>query len=284
MYRESSIELTVLSPAKVNLFLKVLSRRSDGYHNIVSVVDLISLYDILRIKEEPGELVTVKDDRRVLPEGRQNTMYRAAMLLRETFGISAGINICVDKHIPIGSGLGGPSSNAAAVLKALVSLWNLSISTKKLMDLGRKIGADVPLFLYGRSCVMRGIGERITPISLPSIWYVIVYPDSSLSTSEVYSRLRISLTKGENDIKLRSGFQATTEIAALLENDLEQVGVLMCPEIQAIKDRMIQRGAVGTMMSGSGSSVFGLFETEQEAEKASAFFRDMGSVFVAHSI
>jgi 4-diphosphocytidyl-2-C-methyl-D-erythritol kinase len=275
---------TVLSPAKVNLFLKVLSKRADGYHNLKSMVDVISLYDIIHIDDEPGGKVHVKDDKGILPDGEGNTMYRAALLLKETFGIREGAGIFVEKHIPIGSGLGGPSSNAAAVLKALVGRWKLSVPEDQLMDLGKRIGADVPLFLHGSSCIMEGIGEKITPVTLPALAYVIVYPDVIISTREVYSRLRISLTKGENGIKLRSGFGTAREIAALLENDLEQVGIPMCPKIQTVKDRLIEAGAVGSLMSGSGSSVFGLFESIEEAEKASVLLRGMGSVFVAHSV
>lgn len=275
----------MLSPAKVNLYLKVLSKRPDGYHNLVSIVDIISIYDVIRIEDNPDGTIVVGDDADRLPRDSGNTMFRAAMLLKETFRVREGVRIHVEKRIPVGAGLGGPSTDAATVLKALRERWKLPVTDEELAFLGARIGADVPLFLYGKPCVMRGIGEEITPISLPRIWYVVVYPGVALSTKEVYGRLRIPLTSGGNDIKLRSGFRTAAEIASILENDLEKPGIAMCPKIQAAKDRLREAGAVGTLMSGSGSSVFGLFETEEEASQASVFMTDigMGGVFVAHS-
>ena len=158
---------TFLSPAKVNLVLKVLSKRPDGYHNIFSVVDPVSLYDLIHIEEMDNDCIIVKDDKGLLPEGEQNTMYRAAKRIKETYSSDKGVHIYVEKKIPIGSGLGGPSSNAATVLKALSKMWHLSITDEEFVDLGRSIGADVPLFLYGKPCIMEGIGDIITPVTLP---------------------------------------------------------------------------------------------------------------------
>jgi len=274
---------TALSPAKVNLFLKVVSKRPDGYHNIVSIVDIISLFDVIRIKEIPDDIVSVKDDKGVLPDGMANTMYRAVIALKERFNIRSGVSVYVEKHIPIGSGLGGPSSNAATVLRELTKIWGIPISETELKEIGSNVGADVPLFLYGKPCVMRGIGSVISPIELPSLWYLIVYPNVSISTRRVYEGLKIVLTKKQNDIKLVAKFNNALEISAILENDLERVGILLCPSIQTIKQRLIEAGAQGTLMSGSGSSVFGIFETEEGAIKASASLTNMGSIFITRS-
>ena len=274
---------TVLSPAKVNLFLKVVSKRPDGYHNIVSIVDLISLFDVIHFEETSDDIVTVRDDKDVLPRDMGNTMYRAATNLKERFNIKSGIHICIEKHIPIGSGLGGPSSNAATVLKELVKIWKIDLNKNELNKIGGSVGADVPLFLYGKPCVMRGIGDLISPIELPSLWYLIIYPNMSISTRRVYEGLKIVLTKKQNDIKLVAKFNNAREISAILENDLEKVGILLCPTIQTIKERLIKSGAGGALMSGSGSSVFGIFETKEEAEQASASLADMGSIFITHS-
>ncbi len=275
---------TFKSPAKVNLVLKVLSRRPDGYHNLFSLVDLISLYDIIRVEELTVDTVEVRDDKGVLPPGMKNTIYRAAVTLKKQYRIQHGVRVSVEKHIPIGSGLGGPSSNAATVLKALAGIWGLSISYDELLTLGSTIGADVPLFLYGKSCIMTGIGERITPISLPTLWYCIVYPQVVMSTAEVYGKLRIVLTNTENHNKLRGNLASAADVSRILENDLEPVGLLMCSTIKDIKDRLIEAGALGALMSGSGSSVFGLFNREEEAKKAADFVRGMGSTFITHSI
>ena len=274
---------TALSPAKVNLFLKVVSKRPDGYHNIVSIVDIISLFDVIRIEEIPDDIVSVKDDKDVLPDGMANTMYRAVIALKERFDIRSGVSVYVEKHIPIGSGLGGPSSNAATVLRELTKIWGIQISETELKEIGSNVGADVPLFLYGKPCVMRGIGNVISPIELPSLWYLIVYPNVSISTRRVYEGLKIVLTKKQNDIKLVAKFNNALEISAILENDLERVGILLCPSIQTIKQRLIEAGAQGTLMSGSGSSVFGIFETEEGAIKASASLTNMGSIFITRS-
>jgi len=274
---------TFTSPAKVNLLLKVVGKRQDGYHNIVSIVDVISLNDVLHIEEISEDLVEVEDERHLLPSGPANTMYRAAMLLKETYHIRRGARLFIEKNIPIGAGLGGPSSNAATVLKALVKIWNVPAGTREIFELGSRIGADVPLFLYGKSCLMTGIGEEITPFELPRIWYVIVYPGIILHTKDVYGGLKISLTLVRNDITLSWRFDTVLDVVRTLENDLERVAFSMCPEIKTAKERLKEAGAIGSLMSGSGSSVFGLFENEADARVASQKVRDLGSVFVVHS-
>ncbi|HVN97294.1 MAG TPA: 4-(cytidine 5'-diphospho)-2-C-methyl-D-erythritol kinase [Syntrophorhabdaceae bacterium] len=273
-----------LSPAKVNLILKVLSKRPDGYHNIFSLVDPISLYDTITIEELDFDHIIVKDDKGILPEDEQNTMFRAARLLKQTYSIRQGVRIYVQKQIPIGSGLGGPSSDAATVLKALSTLWSLPVSHEELMALGKKVGADVPLFVFGKSCIMEGIGDIITPVHLPPLFYVVVYPEAVISTKEVYGKLKIVLTRDENNIKLMGNFKNIGDIAGSLENDLEQIGITMCPKIRTIKDRLKEAGALGSLMSGSGSSVFGIFASMEDARKASRLIENVGAVFTTHSI
>jgi 4-diphosphocytidyl-2-C-methyl-D-erythritol kinase len=279
-----SIKEKICSPAKVNLLLKVLSRRPDGYHNLVSLVDLISLADTLFIEELDDNSILVEDDKGVLPKGSANTIYKAAMLLKETYAVKEGVRIFVEKKIPIGAGLGGPSSNAATVLKTLVRLWGLPVGPRELMDIGVKVGADVPLFLHGKSCIMRGIGEQIEPIQLPELWYVIVYPGIVLHTRDVYEGLKIPLTLAQNDIKFSAQLSTAFDIARNMENDLEAVAFSLCPQIHTVKERLREAGAIGSLMSGSGSSVFGVFQNEAAAELASGKVRDLGNVFTAHSV
>jgi 4-diphosphocytidyl-2-C-methyl-D-erythritol kinase len=274
---------TYLSPAKVNLFLKVLGKRPDGYHDLVSIVDIISLNDVLQVEGVSEDVVIVEDQKRLLPSGPANTIYRAAMLLKETNHVERGVRISVKKEIPIGAGLGGPSSNAATALNALVNLWNLPINSLGLTDLGSKIGADVPLFLYGKSCVMKGVGERITPIKIPCIWYVIIYPGIILHTKDVYGGLKIPLTLAQNDITLSGQLDTVFDVARMLKNDLEKVAFSLHPEIETLKERLQEAGAIGSLMSGSGSSVFGVFENEPDARVAAEKVSDSGSVFVVHS-
>jgi 4-diphosphocytidyl-2-C-methyl-D-erythritol kinase len=276
---------TRMSPAKVNLLLKVVSRRPDGYHNLVSIVDIVSVFDVMHFTEAPDGTVTIRDVASLLPPGPENTIYRAVMLLRETYGVSNGIDILVEKRIPIGSGLGGGSSNAATALKELVDLWDLRVGPEDLVKLGAKIGADVPLFLYGKPCIMRGIGDVISSVELPKLWYVVVYPDVSISTKDVYNGLRIVLTKDENEVKVSGKFATALDIAKVLENDLEEVALVRCPEIKTIKERLRDAGAIGSLMSGSGSAVFGVFKDEGDARRA---FEEVGggfgSVFIANSV
>jgi 4-diphosphocytidyl-2-C-methyl-D-erythritol kinase len=279
-----STGLTFHSPAKVNLFLKVLSKRADGYHNISSLVSPISLFDVMHIRERDDGQVVVRDDKALLPEGNGNTIYRAAMLMKRVFRIDRGVEVFVEKRIPIGAGLGGPSSNAATVIKGLDSLWRLSLDAKTLMALGARIGADVPLFVYGGPCLIAGIGEKVTPLFLPHLWLVIVYPGVVLKTGDVYEGLNFVLTKGENEVTLATKVETIYDVARLLENDLEKVGIPLCPIIRSIKEKLVAAGAVGALMSGSGSSAFGLFENREAAERASVAVGQMGTVFVAQSI
>jgi 4-diphosphocytidyl-2-C-methyl-D-erythritol kinase len=281
---KNQMEHAVLSPAKVNLLLKVVSKRPDGYHNLVSLVDLISLFDVLHIRTIKENRVVVNDIKGLVPGGPENTIYRAAMLMKETFGIRTGVEIAVEKNIPLGAGLGGGSSNAAATIKELARLWELDAGKEELSGLGRKIGADVPLFLYGKPCVMRGIGERITGIDLPRLQYLLVYPNIVLSTGDVYNGLRIVLTKDENEVKFSGKIATVHDIAGILENDLEAVAFLKCPEIKTIKERLLESGAVGALMSGSGSAVFGIFLDKNEAERASKNIGGLGRIFIAESI
>jgi len=281
-YNNESIK--ILSPAKVNLFLKVVSRRDDGYHNIVSIVDLITLYDKITIKSLPYEKIIVEDDKSILPKDNSNTIYRAAKMLKERYGIKKGAFIFVEKNIPIGSGLGGPSSNAVSTIKGLVDLWNINVDGEGLFELVKKIGADCPLFLYGKPCKMEGIGDIITPVEIPKLIYVIVYPKKVLSTKDVYNKVKIVLTKNKNDIKLNEKFKTTEDVIKILHNDLEKAAIDMFPELKSIKEVLIREGAMGSVMSGSGSSVFGIFEDMEKAKRAMKNLDNLGSIFFATSL
>ncbi len=151
------------------------------------------------------------------------------------------------------------------------------------MSSGQRSVADVPLFLYGKSCVMKGVGERITPIKTPFTWYVIVYPGIILHTKDVYGGLKIPLTSAQNDITLSGQLDTVFNVGRMLENDLEKVAFSLHPEIQRVKERLRKAGAIGSLMSGSGSSVFGVFEKEGDARVAAKKVSDSGSVFVVHS-
>ncbi|MCX8109673.1 MAG: 4-(cytidine 5'-diphospho)-2-C-methyl-D-erythritol kinase [Syntrophorhabdaceae bacterium] len=276
--------ITISSPAKVNLFLKVIGKRADGYHNIVSIVDLVSIFDRITVKSLEEDAVIVNDDRGILPDGMANTIFKAAMLLKERYNIKSGADIFIEKNIPIGSGLGGPSSNGVATIKALIEHWGIEAQNNELFEIAKRIGADCPLFLYGRTCIIEGIGEIITPVELPELNYVIIYPERPLSTKDVYESLKIVLTKRENDIKLSVNFNFAHDVVNILHNDLEKAAITMFPDIIRLKERLLQAGALGSLMSGSGSSVFGIFDSTVKAEEASTKLNDLGRVFTAKSI
>jgi 4-diphosphocytidyl-2-C-methyl-D-erythritol kinase len=250
----------------------------------VSVVDIISIYDVMRLQEARDGEVVVRDDRGLMPRGAANTVYKAIMLIKEKYGIGAGMVVDVEKHIPIGSGLGGGSGNAATVMKELVRLWGLPNDASELAVIGRQIGADVPLFLYGKSCVMRGVGELISPIDLPVIWYIVIYPNVVVNTGDVYNSLRIVLTRDENEVTFSGKLSRVRDVVDILKNDLEEAAFFLCPQVKTIKERLKKAGALGSLMTGSGSAVFGVFEDEAGARKALEKVEGLGRVFIAHSI
>lgn len=273
-----------LSPAKINLFLKVLKKRNDGYHEILSMVDLVSLYDIILIEpKERGEIVLEAKEGE-MPKKEDNLIYRAVILLREQFGIKDGVAIYVKKRIPIGSGLGGGSSNAATVLLALSEIFNLGLKKNELYELGLRLGADVPLFIYRNPCIVKGIGEIIEPVNIPRIWYVIVYPGIPVSTAEVYSSVQIRSRRKELDIGVKRSFSSLEDLIPLMENDLEEPAKRFVPQIKEVRDMLRRYGAKIALMTGSGSSVFGCFERKMDAILASKKLVNVGRVFVVRSI
>lgn len=272
-----------LSPAKVNLLLKILGRRADGYHEILSIVDLISLYDIIAVEpKEKGEIV-LRCLEGEMPNPEENLIYKAVTLFKENFGVKEGVAVYVRKRIPVGSGLGGASSNAATILRALTEIWNLKVSEQKLYDLGIKLGADVPLFLYGRPSILRGIGEVIEPIEIPRIWYVIVYPGISISTRDVYSNAKVPLKKNENEFGINRNFEKIEDIAKIMENDLEESAKRFLPDLEYIKQTLKNCGAYASLMTGSGSCVYGCFGTKRDAMEAKRKLASYPKVFVAKS-
>jgi 4-diphosphocytidyl-2-C-methyl-D-erythritol kinase len=263
--------LTVFAPAKINLALKILRKRADGYHELQTILQKISLNDELELKLSPRQGILVTTDDPAIPGDQSNLAYRAAQALLQRTRIAAGVAIHIRKRIPAGAGLGGGSSDAAAVLTGLNKLLACKLTTSGLAELGLTLGADVPFFLYPQNTALaEGIGERLSPISLhQSFWALLVYPGFSVATAWAYRNYKI-LTNKINHISMRNSIRDIYQLLPLLENDLEQVVIKEHPEIQKIKDDLISAGAYGSLMSGSGSSVFGLFTDEEQARKAAA--------------
>lgn len=259
------------SPAKINWFLQVLGKREDGYHDIKSVMQGISLYDELAL--DHADSIEVETDLEVPME--DNIVYKAASLLRKHTACRKGAKISLKKNIPVGAGLGGGSSNAAYTLSGLNMLWGLGLSKKELISIGGEIGSDVPFFLGGPAALVEGKGEKIEPLKITaSIALLLVKPRISVSTAWAYSAYDLlgeKLTNKPFDIKLFCRALNERDFASIgfmLYNDLEDVVTSRYPVIREIKHGLLNTGAVISAMSGSGSVVFGVFCTKTEAEKA----------------
>ena len=262
---------TLPSPAKINLFLRVLGRRADGYHDIETLMVCVGLFDTLRmaVGVDSGP-VTVRCAHPRVPEDETNLAARAARLFFQKYGAPKATAIDIDKQIPVGAGLGGGSSNAAAVLRGLNDHFRSPFSGTELAKMALSLGADVPFFLYGRPALATGIGERLAPVGpLPRLALAIVYPGVSVATASVYKNLNLGLTKKENQPKYFP-LMANSAIERHLFNDLEAVTLQRHPEVAAAKAALVANGAKGALMSGSGSSVFGIFEDGEAARRACA--------------
>ncbi len=262
-----------LSPAKVNLNLAVTGKRADGYHELVSLMACVAVYDRIRFVFE-GSGITLRCRMPGVPEDDRNLACRAALGFREALRqkgktASFGLRMTLEKTIPPGAGLGGGSSNAATVLQVLNREFGHPFTPEELADQALSLGADVPYFLYGRPAIVTGIGEKIQPYEGLFPYHVmLVYPGAGLSTAAVYGALNLELTKCEKKLK---GFllkNETFRASRHMCNDLETPAARRCPDIPAIKTALEDRGAAGSLMSGSGSAVIGLFKDAAAALKA----------------
>ena len=265
----SSIKL--LSPAKVNLTLEILGLRPDGYHDIRSIIQPISLFDEVIINYEEGTGIELETSGIETPSGKENLAWRAADLFLKESGLDHKIKITIKKHIPLGAGLGGGSGNAAAVLIGLNRLTK-ALSEKKLSKIAPTIGADVAFFIRLQTAIMEGIGDRISVIrDFPDFHYVILYPNIHTSTEQVYKKWdelndtghTLQNSSNQNYDELAKQFY--DKIEPPLQNDLEEAAISIHPEIKSFKEILYSLGLKSVLMSGSGSSVFALFRSEDEA-------------------
>lgn len=261
--------ISLRAPAKVNLRLDILGKRPDGYHEIRTWIYPISLADELHIEKIKAARIAIASAHPGLPLGEENLAHRAAALFIQERGLSEGVRIEIIKHIPLAAGLGGGSSDAAAVLKAMNILWGRNIPAQELMEMGARIGADCPFFVVGKAAIMGGKGERVLAI-LPQLkaWMVLINPGHPLSTKQVYEQGKWGLTKQGGDTKISMPPQDLEKMGKFLRNDLEGSAMELLPIISTLKERLREAGAGGVSMTGSGPTVFGLFRTEAEAQQA----------------
>ena len=274
-------EIKLKARAKINLGLDVVRKREDGYHEVRMIMQMINLYDkiTLRKKTEPG--ITVTTNLSYLPVNEDNLVYRAAKLLMDEFQVSGGLEIVLQKYIPVAAGMAGGSSDAAAVMVGVNRMFHLGLSKKQLMERGVKIGADVPFCIMRGTALAEGIGEKLTTLpAMPHCSLVIAKPKVHVSTKFVYGNLKADEITEHPDID--------GQVQALRDNDLEQIVAKMgnvletvtipaYPVIDKIKQTMIRHGAMGAMMSGSGPTVFGVFEREEQAKEVCRLLKKEGS-------
>jgi 4-diphosphocytidyl-2-C-methyl-D-erythritol kinase len=267
----------IRAPAKINLRLRVVGRRVDGYHLVDTIMLPVSLYDEIsidkgrKIGKKTGlkDLLSVTCDNPLVPQGNKNLAYKAASILLDAKGIDQFVQIHIRKRIPVGAGLGGGSTDAAATLVGLNRLFGLRYTSVQLEKLASTLGADVPFFIRGVPARARGIGERLTPLQkVPRFWLIILYPNLPVATAWVYNNLRAKLTKAIVNTSINLTLGNPARFRKLLVNDLETVTMGRYPRIGLLKEELVQQGAVGALMSGSGSSVFGVFPSRRSAEQA----------------
>lgn len=261
--------MNLLVPAKVNLHLQILGKRADGYHEIQTLMVRIGVFDELEMTFG-GEGLQLTLEGIGLPGGGENLVLRAARTFFQELGIPpADLTIRLRKKIPVAAGLGGGSSDAASTLLGLNEMLEARLDRKRLMALGKKIGADVPFFIFEKPALARGIGEQLTEVVLPeSLWFFLVVPPFQISTAwayEFYDRLG-PIPRDPKEIF--SSFGGVGDLSSILENDLERPVILRYPQIAEMKGKILSQGAKGALMSGSGSVVFGIFPTQEEAERA----------------
>ena len=265
--------ISLKSRAKINLSIDVIGKREDGYHIVEMIMQTIDLYDDIKLKELEEDNITIKSECSYIPLNEDNIVYKAAKLIKEKMDIKKGIEIFIKKNIPVAAGMAGGSSNAAAVLVGLNELWKLGLSKDELRDLGLKLGADVPFCIEGGTALAEGIGEKLTYIKgiNKDINILVCKPDIFVSTKEVYQSLDIKNIEKRPDNKLLIEKLKNDDIVSVsnnMVNVLEEVTSKKYSDIKVIEDIIAKNGAMGTMMSGSGPTVFGFFDNEEKAKRA----------------
>ncbi|MBA2335727.1 MAG: 4-(cytidine 5'-diphospho)-2-C-methyl-D-erythritol kinase [Blastocatellia bacterium] len=267
----SETPFTLPSFAKLNLYLEVIGKRDDGYHELCTVFQTVSLHDDLTFSTGDSIRLTCNDKK--IPADDRNLIVKAAKILREKFDIHAGAGIHLEKRIPAPGGLGGGSSNAAITLLGLKKLWNLEVGFDELLEMGRMLGSDVPFFLYGGTSVGTGRGTEVKPLAdIVEKQMLIVIPDVSVSTRDAFEMLNAPNLTTDAAKSILNNCRFDTESIDLrhsaIKNDFETTVFAAYPEIKTVKQTLLVLGAVNASMSGSGASVFGIFDTEETRQTA----------------
>ncbi|MFC4323941.1 4-(cytidine 5'-diphospho)-2-C-methyl-D-erythritol kinase [Litchfieldia salsa] len=264
------MKLLVKAPAKINLALDVIGKRSDGYHEVKMIMTTIDLADRIELVEIPEDTIKIVSHSRYVPDDNRNLAFQAANLLKKRFNINRGVAITIMKTIPVAAGLAGGSSDAAATLRGLNKLWNLQLSIDELAEIGAEIGSDVSFCVYGGTALATGRGEKIKHIeSPPHCWIILAKPSIGVSTADVYKNLSLEHVNHPDVDGMINAIKEHdySEICKLVGNVLEDVTLKMHPEVAHIKEQMKKFGADAVLMSGSGPTVFGLVQHESRMQR-----------------
>ena len=270
-----------LAPAKINLFLHITGQRADGYHTLQSVFQLLDFYDTIHLNPTKNSEIKRVNEIKGVPES-QDLCALAASALQKKTGCKLGVEFAVEKRIPMGGGLGGGSSDAATVLLALNRLWQLNLSREQLMQIGLKLGADVPVFIFGQNAWAEGVGEILSPVDLEPIYYVVLTPPAHVSTRDIFANSR--LTRDTKQLKIADfSRDANSNLnSGLFRNDLETI---VCEEFPAVATALKWLSQYGkARMSGSGASVFVAVNSKQQADEILAQKPANIAGFVAKSL
>lgn len=266
--------------AKINLGLDVLGKREDGYHEVRMVMQTIGIYDRLILTKIPEEEIRITSNLAFLPVNENNLIYKAIKLLKDEYHFPGGISVDLNKFIPVAAGMAGGSTDAASTMFGVNRLFGLNLSMGKMMELGVRLGADVPYCVMRGTALAEGIGEKLTRITpVPHMWILIAKPQINVSTRLVYEQLDMGGIQKHPDIDgiIRAiEAQDVVRIAQSMGNVLENVTVPLYPVIETIKQDMLSHGAINAMMSGSGPTVFGIFPDEQTTLACQTFLKKKG--------
>lgn len=265
-------KLKLRAPAKINLTLDILRKRHDGYHEVRMVMQAISLFDYISLRDLPEDCISLRCNIPGLPVDERNIMWKAARLVKNRLKVRRGVEMVLAKHIPIAAGLAGGSTDGAAVLKGLNRLWELNLSDGELLSLAAELGSDVPFCLMGGTGLATGRGEIVEPLNIhPELNLVLIKPPFDVSTKEVYQNFSLEKTTHHpDDEEIIRALQARDlpRIVSAMGNVLETVTLRLYPVLEKVKEELLLCGAKGVLMSGSGPTIFGLFETEETAGEA----------------
>lgn len=256
------------APAKITLSVDVLGKRNDGFHDVEMVMTTVDLADRVALTKLKGDRIEVAADNQYVPNDERNLAYKAALAFKNKYHITQGIRIDIEKNIPVSAGLGGGSSDAAAVLRGLNKLWSLDVPLFELADLGASIGSDVPFCVYGSTALAQGRGELIEQLPPPPVsWAILAKPNIGVSTRVVFNRLLLENLPHPNTSKVLEAImeQDFYKLCDHVGNVLETVTTSLYPDVRRIKEKMMQAGAGGVFMSGSGPTIIGLVEHQHKA-------------------